>query len=357
MPHSRPMATSTRPAAQGRVNLNLSSDPGELIAAVSPILGFRPANSIVVIAHNRGERGRPGSIGHLVRSDLPPPEYALAAAERFVPIVSGKFRVTVLVIGGESKFACEEFVEAAQERFTVAGVGEVHFLWLKEIRTGEPWHCYHEPDCGGELPDLEGGRIAAVAASAGLVTFSSREASVARLDAVDPEAIARRSRQLDAAADKAEPDSRTMVPEQGFAVVRDAIRRAHRGRLELTDKDVLDLVFAMQNTEVRDACLAVAVRPREQVGMAAEQVWLTLVRECPPPERAQFATLLAFSSYLRGDGTFAGMAVDNALAADPGHLLAGLLSRAMEAMLPPDRLADLGRANPALDLDLFTDRA
>ncbi|QFU87936.1 DUF4192 domain-containing protein [Amycolatopsis sp. YIM 10] len=351
------MTTSTRPAAQSQLSINLSSDPGDLIAAVSPILGFRPADSIVVIARKRGEHGKPGCIGQLARSDLPPPEFALAAVERFVPVVRGYFGATVLVIGGKTEFACEEFVEAAQEQFAAVGVEEVHCLWIEAIRTGEPWRCYQDPDCGGELPDLEGGRIAAVAASAGLVTYSSREASLARLNAADPEAIARRSRQFDAAADKAEPDSRTMEPEKGFSVVREAIRRAHLGTLELTDKDVLDLVFAMQNTEVRDACLALSVGPRTPVTHAAEQLWLAMVRECPPPERAQFATLLAFSSYLRGDGTFAGMAIDNALAADPGHLLAGLLSRAMDAMLPPDRLADLGRADPALDLDLLVDRA
>nr|WP_113693199.1 DUF4192 domain-containing protein [Amycolatopsis albispora] len=346
------MTTSTRPAAQNGANLNLGGDPGEMIATVPPMLGFRPANSVVLIVHRHGENGQPGSIVQMARSDLPPPGFALAVAERFVPLVHGNSAATVLIIGGGGEFAGAELVETIREQFAATGVDPVHFLWMAEIRTGMPWRCYLDPDCRGELPDLEHGRIAAVAASAGLVTFSSREASAARLDPTDPEAISRRSRQLDQAADEAEPDSRAMVPEQGFAVVRAAIRRAHRGRLELSDKDVLDLVFALQITEVRDACLALAVPSGTAVARAAEQLWLAMVRECPPPERAQFATLLAFSSYLRGDGTFAGMAMDNALEADPGHLLAGLLSRAIDAMLPPSRLADLGRADPALDIDL-----
>ncbi|GAB2750222.1 DUF4192 domain-containing protein [Amycolatopsis magusensis] len=349
------MATSTKPAAQNDIRLSLGEDPGELIAAIAPLLGFRPADSAVLIVHKRDKGGEAGMIEQMVRCDLPPPEFALLAAGRFGPLVRGHAGATVVVIGGGTELASPEFVEALRATFAAAGAEEVHCLWTQEMRTGAPWRCYRDVDCRGVLPDLEGGRVAAVAARAGLVTYSSREASAARLNAADPAAVERRSRLFDEAADKAGPESSALSVEQGFTVVREAIRRTHRGDLKLSDEDVLQLVFALHHTEVRDACLALAVPPRSNTAEAAERLWLTLVRECPPPERAQFGTLLAFSVYLRGDGTFAGMAIDNALSADPGYLMAGLLSRAIDAMLPPERLADLGRADPALDLDLPDD--
>ncbi|WP_034239994.1 DUF4192 family protein, partial [Saccharomonospora iraqiensis] len=74
---------------------------------------------------------------------------------------------------------------------------------------------------------------------------------------------------------------------------------------------------------------------------AAERLWLALSRNTPAPHRARPLTLLAYSAYVRGEGVLAGMALSEALEADPEHVLAQLLSRALDHALPPDTLARL----------------
>jgi hypothetical protein len=65
---------------------------------------------------------------------------------------------------------------------------------------------------------------------------------------------------------------------------------------------------------------------------------MALVRATPSPERAEPASLLAFCTYLRGDGVLAGIALEQAEQADPGHRLAELLRESLQSGLPPRQL-------------------
>jgi Domain of unknown function (DUF4192) len=79
----------------------------------------------------------------------------------------------------------------------------------------------------------------------------------------------------------------------------------------------------------------------EDRAAAVERLWLALTRSTPAPELASPATLAAFTAYLRGNGALAGIALERALEAWPGHDLATLLSMALETGLPPAALARL----------------
>ena len=59
------------------------------------------------------------------------------------------------------------------------------------------------------------------------------------------------------------------------------------------------------------------------------------------------ATLLAWSAYLRGDGLTANLALDRALAADPGYRLAGLLAEAYARGVAPESLDEAVRRGAA----------
>jgi hypothetical protein len=48
--------------------------------------------------------------------------------------------------------------------------------------------------------------------------------------------------------------------------------------------------------------------------------------------------LLAVSAYVRGDGPLTGVALSAALAADPGHRMAGLLDVALHGGVRPEEL-------------------
>ncbi len=76
---------------------------------------------------------------------------------------------------------------------------------------------------------------------------------------------------------------------------------------------------------------------------AAENLWITLVRKAPAPELAEVATLLAVSTYVRGEGALAHIAIERALDADPAHTLADLIRHTLDSGIPPSEFAQFLR--------------
>ena len=65
------------------------------------------------------------------------------------------------------------------------------------------------------------------------------------------------------------------------------------------------------------------------------RLWTDLVRRARRRYLAAPASLLAFTAWQSGEGALANIAVDLALAADPGYSLAHLLRDIMDAGVPP----------------------
>ncbi|ASR37476.1 hypothetical protein BAY61_23495 [Prauserella marina] len=322
--------------------------PGELLAATPHLLGFSPQDSVLLIGHG-GDRDRVGSV---LRADLPPlgDEPGLAASLRLPLLRGGVSAVTVAVVGrhpGEQANGPPHraLVGELADLFAAADVPVRHSVWASEIVRGARWLCYDDAGCHGEIPDPGSSALAAATAHAGLVTYPSRhDMERALLEEASPEVLGRRSALLDARVDELAGVEREDAVADGFLVVRSAIDRALRGELRFTDRQVVDMAMALAMAPVRDAALAIAVPAGSTLARAAEQVWFALMRETPLPERAQAASLLAYSAYVRGEGPLAGMATAVARDADPGHVLAGLLEQALGHAMPPQRMTRLARA-------------
>ncbi|WP_372668546.1 DUF4192 domain-containing protein [Amycolatopsis kentuckyensis] len=341
------MTTST-PTGRPPVELR---KPALLLAALPYLIGFRPANSVVLLGH------RTDRVGLVVRGDLPHPEdqaqQARALAARYV--LSPPTAVTLALIGGGRRpgsppphagFAAE-LVDALDE----LSIPVLHALWAADITEGAPWGCYTDPDCSGELPDPRATVAAASAAEAGWVAFDSREELEALLAPRAPEAVARRSASLSGMSSLPWPEP-TCVSEAA-SVIRAAFERQRRGAGPPTDDQAVLLASALTLPEIRDACLGMAVPPHSRQAREAERLWLTLVQELPAPERAEAATLLGYTAFMRGDGAFAGMALENALDADPDHVLAGLLRTVLRRGMPPEQLLGLALAADAAGVSGF----
>ena len=124
--------------------------------------------------------------------------------------------------------------------------------------------------------------------------------------------------------------------------VLDALARSRPGvaPARLSDQEVARLVWGLRDQAVRDRALGLALGPD---AAAAEQLWTEVTRRAPAPLAAAPATLLAVSTWLRGDGAMADVALTRALAADPGYTLARLLARALSSCMPPAELRGLIR--------------
>lgn len=313
------------------------SDPAQLIAAVPHLLGFVPRNSLILITM-QGKQ-----LGLTLRADLVVPADAEALAGQLLgPILRQQpTAVMLLVIGGEPDTVTGQLphrglVNTLDAALAAEGVPVVHAAWAAGTAGGRPWCCYEEQDCRGVVPDSAGSAVAAACVAAGTVTFDSRDQLAELLTPDPPAVLAERGRLLER-ADAEHPMPRAVAAARyaQLAALREA---AGGGQLSLDDRALSQAVSGLCDYRVRDACLAWSA---DEKSAAAEQLWLALTRATPGRQRAEPATLLAVSAYLRGDGALASIALDAALEARSDHGLAGLVRRALTGALAPGMMRDV----------------
>jgi hypothetical protein len=149
--------------------------------------------------------------------------------------------------------------------------------------------------------------------------------------------LARRSDLLDTWLDEAAYScrARPLDGPAAFALLEEWLPRAREGLAELADDQVVALCLALNDVTVRDAAFGFTLGTWAQ---AAERLWVTLVRECPDPDAAEPAALLAFSALVRGDTALATVALERAQLAWPGHRISSLLLNGLSSGIPPATL-------------------
>jgi hypothetical protein len=325
-------------------------DPGEIAAALPPLLGFRPSESVVLV----GLGGRDGRrVGLTVRADIPPAEHAPAVASLLASSARTDRPHAVLVA----------IVSEAPDAVAEPGRGPdlPHRALLHEltvalqriripvrdallVRAGR-WWSYDCPDpccapaAGTALPrgvtELE---VASVAQ--GMVVENSRRDLELRIEPPASgsggwDAVLRRAGERWAGATGERAD-------EGWAALTEALAASAPGGAtagrRLPDDLVARVVWALQDVGMRDRALQLALGPEPS---AAEALWTECTRRAPAPLDAAPATLLAVSAWLRGDGAMANVALERALDGDPGYTLARLLTGALTACLSPAELRDM----------------
>ncbi|WP_116450299.1 DUF4192 domain-containing protein [Blastococcus litoris] len=341
-------ARAARPRP-GPIDVRLS-DPGELAAAVPHLLGFRPAESVVLLSLG-GRGGR--QLGLTLRADLPPPVHGLSVARELArAVLTDDPGAVVGVIVSEAGDTGNGLPHRALVRDVVVSLAEhaVPVPQLLLVRDGRWWDydcpaACCAPGAGTPLPagvsELE---VAAVAT--GLVVERDRAALAGRIagpggDAgrAMAEACARVAGEC---ADAIVASGWDEVAARSWDAVLDALARSRPGppaeASRLSDREVARLLWGLRDRAVRDRALELGLGPD---AAAAEQLWAECTRRAPAPLDAAPATLLAVSCWLRGDGAMADVALTRALAGSPDYALAGLLADALRACVPPAQLRGL----------------
>jgi hypothetical protein len=371
---------SPAPATPPTAPVTRLRNPGELLAALPYLIGFHPRDSLLFIAFG-GSSGR--RIELTQRVDLPRADDAAAVCGA---LAANTLRVSpagvaVVVVGGDRAVAggvpfggpppLADVAAVAEATLTARGVPVQSRTWAAGTDAGAAWACYDECGCRGAVPDEGTTPFAATAVAAGLVARADRGELEKLVAPTTPGRLRRRARMLTRAIDTghdldalcealgtAGPDgvpAGTDGPPRrggdagaagptGHALVENALAEAAAGRLCLDDARVVALALALSDLEVRDAALARCARAD---GDGAEHLWAALVREMPDPEAAEPAALLAACALLRGDGALAGIALDRAEQAWPGHRLTKLLRAVWAAGMPPERVRECFCPPPA----------
>lgn len=299
------------------------SDPGELLASIPALMGFTPSESLVLISL-RGSRA-----GLVVRADLPPRDRReLARQMAAAALTADDIEVVAAIIDdGEYLGLIDELRQS--------GITLVETYQVAEIVAGARWYNPLNPSVHGRLPDPKSTALRTAKALQGIVVYDSRDAIEALFHADNDEAIERRETLID------ELRGASWSTQRCANIVRTALRRSlQHDPQPLADTDIAELGNSLADTTVRDACLATALPADSPVAAAAIGLWQALTRGLPAPERAEAAVLAGFASYMMRDGTAARIALCAAQCASPGHVLSGLLLRALDHGVPPERLRE-----------------
>jgi hypothetical protein len=324
-------------------------DPGDLAAGLPQLLGYRPAESVVLVALG-GASGR--RIGLTVRADLPPAEHAreLAAVLARCLATDDPRAAMAFVVSEEPDGAALLADEEAPDT-DLPHRPLVHALVLALdaldlpleqallVRGGRWWDFDCPLACcaaGGGTPlPTAVGELEAAAVVAGTVVAADRAELAKRLAPPDESSCAA----MEAAVLRTAP----LGPPGRSAArrrIRSAVARSRPGRDQERpdDDEVARLAWSLRRPEVRDWALLLSLG---EDAAAAEALWTECTRRAPSPLDAFPAALVAVCAWLRGDGAMANIALDRALASEPGNPLAQLLADALAACLSPRDLRAL----------------
>lgn len=303
-------------------------DASDLFNALPTVFGFMPQESVCAIS-THGPRQR---FGFSLRVDLP---HDPAEVQEVADVVSGHLRrhgaegAVVLVLS-------ERVETAARAAWAVeTGLGPVLPVvsaWTDGVRY---WTTYDDADPAGDVLTLDPHHPAVVSAIvAGRQILPDRAALEARWR---PEMGPRRT-WLERIVPEVELDivRRTITHEpdafalEGVETVRSLLRSAQAS--PLPDGDLLRLcvwlTFGGARAEVWTDVASVPASDVDAVS-ASLAVWRDVARRAPGWYAAVPYTVAACHAYLSGAGAEANIALDHALAADPGfgtaHTLRGLI--------------------------------
>lgn len=322
-------------------------NPADLLAAVPYLFGFHPTDSVVLLAM-RGAR-----VELQVRADLatPPPALAVQFAEL---LRRHRFRQVMLVGYGPPERA-DPMVRVLRDRLAAEGIVTVEAL---RVAAGRYWSytCSRPGCCPPDGNPYAAGTsvVAAEATAAGLVALPSRDELRARLAPVTGparEAMLRATARADTRLAQL-VDAALTAPVAPGDDAGDSAVRAASARFEAAGRVALDhaltvaraggvldddaaawLGLLLVHLPVRDHAWDLAATDHE----AHQALWTDLTRRLAPDLRAGPATLLAYAAWQAGEGATSTIALEAALAADPGYTLARLLGEAINAGVSPEQ--------------------
>jgi hypothetical protein len=304
--------------------------PLDLVAVAPLTLGFRPADSVVLLTFGPGEQFH-------ARVDLPPGSREQAEVVAMLAEVVARHavgRIAILLYTDDAAAALR-FHDRAVPRFLGDGVEVIDVLRV----TPDRFHAAAEPEDPGTPYDLSTHPFTAQQVVRGQVVHDSRADLAALLecrDQADARAVDEASRQLEehllALTRFARPDRVCADLADHGRWVQRTIRRHVRLGTPLSADDAGHLLLLTSFVPLRD--VAWSEMSRDEAARHLE-LWSDLVRRCPPDLLPAPAALLAFAAWLDGQGALAWCALDRCAEVDPDYSMSDCVAQLLEAAVPP----------------------
>jgi hypothetical protein len=312
----------------------------DLVAAVPQVLGFHPADSVVLMTFGRQENFH-------ARVDLPPDEDAQGAVVDMLARVVDRHHVprVAILLYTDDPWIGVTFHDAVLGRLVRDGVDVIDVLRVAHDR----FHDAGDPDDPGTAYDFRAHPFTAEQVVRGQVVLESREqlaASLRLVDAADAQAV-------EHAADRwASQFAGTLQLVRPERIVRDladharwlqrALRRHVRVGSRPSAEDAGRILLLVSVADLRDVAWAGMSRAD---ATAHVELWRDLVRRCPTDLIPAASCLLAFAAWLSGQGALAWCALDRCDEVDPGYSMAACIREMLEGALPPSAWTPIDEAH------------
>jgi Domain of unknown function (DUF4192) len=315
--------------------------PEELLAVVPLLLGFLPEASLVVI----GLAPPRDRVRVTLRYDLPrPPDEDVIAdlVAHAVGVLGSQRLVAAIAVGYGPEALVIPVAGALLDATHQAGIDLYDVLRVEDGRywsyacgdeaccpaAGVPFDATSPPAPPGAGSPVLAGRaaVAARVAPVGHIAAESMRQATRQAEQHVARLLAkvRKSARVGAA--------RRMIAAEGLAAVGAMIARYRGGGRFTSDDEIARITVALRDLRVRDDAWA---RMDPAHAQAHLRLWIDVTRRAQPRYVAAPAALLAFVAWQSGDGALANVALDRALADDPGYSMALLLRQVISAGAPP----------------------
>jgi hypothetical protein len=301
------------------------TNAGDLVTAVSYLLGYQPPEGSLVVIGVHGRR-----LVMAARTDLPDladlPEQGLTGAWAMFDRPLANSDANAVTVIAYTNTAWEDLLRG------FADAAPLPVRDLLRVQAGRCWTltCPHPDRCDhpGCTPDgapiTDDLAITAPLIANGAAAPGTRDDLTAGLRPGPAELIDQVTARLQHQPDRSSHD------------LYQAMREAHDARTggpdPLPPGQAAVLLTALTDVDVRDACLAFTDDP-------GWWLWHDLITTAPPGYVAPVATLIAIAAYQRGDGVMAAIAIDHALADTPAYGLARLVQVSLHHALPPEAIS------------------
>jgi uncharacterized protein DUF4192 len=305
-------------------------EPGDVIAMIPYLLGFTPADSLVVLAL----QGPRKHIGPCLRVDLArTTDEGAAQAEYLVSVVAAHRFAPVLLVALTTDVARADAVVRPLRR----GLARRRIKVSDALRAdGHRWWSYtcHDPTCcspEGKPYDADSSRVAAEAVLAGLTRAPDRDSLRAELESCSDEARRALATQC---RSRAQAYATGEQPRPRLADV-DRLLLRHRGSpASMSVGDAATLLLGVQDQALRAAAMALMTRSNAAGYLG---VWRHVMRDAPDDLLAPVGALTGFAAWLDGQGTLASHAVDRVQSVSAGDAMCALLRRLLDGAVSPDQ--------------------
>jgi hypothetical protein len=181
--------------------------------------------------------------------------------------------------------------------------------------------------------------LAAEHAALGNVVLGSRDELLASIQPVGGVAAVSMRQAQDRAMDAVLANGLVAFARQVEREIDELAERFTDPRASLTDDEAARVAVGLGDKRLRDHILVLLSDPDSD---ALQRLVAAVARRAQSPEDVAVCTCVGYAEYIGGSGVLAFAALERALAADPGYVMAAYLMTMLQHQVPPEEVRACG---------------